>query len=408
MNHKIPNENQWRIIWFALTALSVAVIAAITVAVVWGIGRILDLLSPVLWPLAIAAVLAYLLDPPVNWLERHKIRRIWAIIIVFVSMVCIVAGVFASVIPQLIQETNNLVSKIPGLTQRAQQELESWSGGATSSTNSAVMIEGPATPGERGMMEPGTNGAAGNGSIATPFAPAQQIHRQILSSARIWLSELLPKIGNWLLTLLGKATSLLDLAIALILIPIYTFYFLREKREIKRHWTDYLPVRNSRIKDEIIFILLAINQYMIAFFRGQVIVALISGVLYTIGLLALGLDYAFLVGFLAVILVMVPVIGATVLCILTLILTVMQFGDWLHPVVVLALFIGVQSLESFLYSPRIMGNRVGLHPLMVIIALMVGITLLGGILGGLLAIPLAAALRVLLFRYVWKKNGPAG
>ena len=82
----------------------------------------------------------------------------------------------------------------------------------------------------------------------------------------------------------------------------------------------------------------------------------------------------------------------------------MQFGDWLHPVEVLCLFVLVQSLESFLYSPRIMGNRVGLHPLMVIVALMVGMTLLGGILGGILAIPLAAALRVLLFRYVWKKN----
>jgi predicted PurR-regulated permease PerM len=70
------------------------------------------------------------------------------------------------------------------------------------------------------------------------------------------------------------------------------------------------------------------------------------------------------------------------------------------------LFTVVQSLESFFYSPRIMGDRVNLHPVVVIIALMAGVTLLGGLLGGILAIPLAAALRVLLFRYVWKKSEP--
>ena len=237
-----------------------------------------------------------------------------------------------------------------------------------------------------------------------PTAETSQIHKQILSSAKSWLQEIIPKIGNWALNLLSKATSLVDVAVAVILIPIYSYYFLREKREIKRHWMDYLPIRNSRIKDEAIFILEAINQYMIAFFRGQVVVALISGTLYTIGLLCLGLDYAFLVGFLAVILVMIPVVGATILCILTLVLTAVQFADWFHPAIVLMLFVLVQSLESFLYSPRIMGNRVGLHPIMVIIALMVGITLFGGVLGGVLAIPLAAALRVILFRYIWKKN----
>ena len=101
------------------------------------------------------------------------------------------------------------------------------------------------------------------------------------------------------------------------LIPIYTrFIFSGRNAEIKKHWTEYLPIRDSRIKDELVFILLAINQYMIAFFRGQVIVSLIGGVLYTIGLLIIGLDYAFLIGFLAVLLLMVPVVGATILWLL--------------------------------------------------------------------------------------------
>jgi predicted PurR-regulated permease PerM len=77
----------------------------------------------------------------------------------------------------------------------------------------------------------------------------------------------------------------------------------------------------------------------------------------------------------------------------------------LHPVLVLAVFALVQLIEGLVISPKIMGDRVGLHPLTIIIAVMVGTTLMGGIIGGILAIPLTAALRVLMFRYVWKRSG---
>ena len=188
--------------------------------------------------------------------------------------------------------------------------------------------------------------------------------------------------------------------IALILIPIYAFYFLREKRGIKSHWTEYLPIRSSHAKDEIIFILTAINQYMIAFFRGQVLVALCNGVLYTIGFLIVGLDYAFLLGFMAVLLTMIPFLGAIINCIIALVLTTVQYSDWEHPLMVLCVVVIAQTLESFFISPKIMGTRVGLHPLVIIIAVMVGTTLFGGLLGGILAIPLAAALRVIMFEHL--------
>ena len=84
-------------------------------------------------------------------------------------------------------------------------------------------------------------------------------------------------------------------------------------------------------------------------------------------------------------------------------LALVQFGDWLHPVLVLAVFAVVQTLEGLVVSPKVMGGRVGLHPVTIIIAVMAGTTLLGGLLGGILAIPLTAALRVVMFRYVWKR-----
>ncbi len=158
------------------------------------------------------------------------------------------------------------------------------------------------------------------------------------------------------------------------------------------------------MKDEIVFIVASINQYLIAFFRGQVLVSICSGTLYTIGFLILGLDYSFLLGFLCLLLTMIPFLGSVIAFVIAIVLTIMQFGDWLHPLLVFLIFTIVITLENFFYSPRIMGNRVGLHPAVVILAVMIGITLLGGLLGGIVAIPLAAALRVIMSRYLWKPN----
>jgi predicted PurR-regulated permease PerM len=376
------------------------------------------LLSPVLWPLAIAAVLSYLLDPAVGWLEQHRISRTGGIIIVFAVALAVVGGVLAAVIPQIVDETNNLIKKVPSYTAQAQQQLKDWANRAEKaaaaappphhSTNSPS--QGTNSPSTFNLTPPETN-SADSSKTNTPAAEVtrnlHQINNQIMDSATDWTGKALSKIGAWLLDQVAKATGFIDIFVALILIPIYTFYFLREKRWIKNHWTQYLPVRNSRVKDEMVFIVAAINQYLIAFFRGQVLVSICSGVLYTIGFLILGLDYAFLLGFLCMLLTMVPFLGSIIGFVMAMVLTVMQFGDWSHPLMVFLIFTIVITLENFFYSPRIMGNRVGLHPAVVILAVMIGITLLGGILGGVLAIPLAAALRVIMSRYLWKPNRTA-
>jgi predicted PurR-regulated permease PerM len=127
-----------------------------------------------------------------------------------------------------------------------------------------------------------------------------------------------------------------------------------------------------------------------------------------VGFLAIGLNYAVLIGVLAGALSIIPYLGAILTIVPAVILAVVQFHDWLHPILVVAVFSVVQALEGFVISPRIMGERVGLHPLTIIVAVMVGTLLLGGILGGILAIPLTAAMRVLMFRYIWKKRGGRG
>ncbi|HTV40957.1 MAG TPA: AI-2E family transporter [Candidatus Sulfotelmatobacter sp.] len=401
---KPPGDTQLRILWFALTTFAIALTVAILVGAVWGVGIFLNLLSPVLWPLAIAAIVAYLFDPAVNWLERRGIARTWGITIVFVAVFCIFSGVLASIIPQMVKESHKLVTNLPRYTVWAQDRFRDWADRAEQAAGNRPAESTNAPPAKSSFSS--TN--APDASHSSPNAPSNQaqpgMHSTLMDSATDWFEKLVSTVGSWLLSQLAKATALIDVLVALVLIPIYAFYFLREKRWIKSNWTHYLPLHDSRAKEEVIFIIDSINQYMIAFFRGQVIVAICSATLYTIGFLALGLDYAFLLGFLCMILTMIPFLGPLVSCILSMILTAMQFGDWFHPVMIVAIFAVVVSLENFFYSPRIMGNRVGLHPLVIIIAVMIGITLLGGVLGGILAIPLAAALRVILFRYLWKKR----
>jgi predicted PurR-regulated permease PerM len=107
---------------------------------------------------------------------------------------------------------------------------------------------------------------------------------------------------------------------------------------------------------------------------------------------------------LAGVLSIIPYLGAILTIVPSVLLAAIQFKDWLHPLLVVAIFVVVQMTEGLVISPKIMGDRVGLHPMTIIVAVLVGTTLMGGILGGVLAIPLTAALRVLMFRYVWKKR----
>jgi predicted PurR-regulated permease PerM len=375
-----PTEKQSRILWFALTGLAVATVIALIVAAVWGLGRILNLLSPVLWPLAIAAVIACLLSPVVDFFERKKIPRARAIILVFVMAFVLVLAVLASIVPQVVDETQDLAARVPDYSKRLQVRVGEF-------------VAQPPEFLRHFMPKPAENANA----TSNPENSA-------LASATDWLTGSLPEMGSWLLGRIAKVASGFGLLAGLALIPVYAFHFLLQKRGIETRWKDYLPLQDSRAKEEVVFVLDAIKQYLVAYFRGQVLVAISDAVLFTIGFLLIGVNYAFLLGFAAVLLMMIPFLGAIVICVTALLLAFVQYGDWQHPALVLGVFTVVQTLEGLVISPKIMGNRVGLPPLAIIIAVMVGTTLLGGILGGILAIPFAAALRVIMFRYVWKKS----
>jgi predicted PurR-regulated permease PerM len=219
-----------------------------------------------------------------------------------------------------------------------------------------------------------------------------------------FVKQVVVAVANWTGAQLKKASTWVESSIAFVLLPICLFYFLLEKQRINKHWTDYLPIHESKAKEETVFVLGAINDCMIVFFRGQVLVALCVGTLLAIGYLILGLNYAVLLGLVAGVLGIVPYLGTITSLVLALTIAGIQFGDWTHPLCVVGIAAVVKLLEDLVISPRIIGNRSGLHPLVIILAVMIGANLLGGFLGALLAVPLAATLRTLMFRYVWTKR----
>ena len=371
MNFPPPTEKQARVLWFSLTAVAVAVMLALVGGLCWGFGWVIDQLSPVLLPLAVAGILAYLLDPVVDFFQRLNIPRTRAILMVFFLAVMLVLMLLATVVPRLITETSTLVEKAPEFSEQLRVKLSA-------------------------LLATSTFGMKAKEAWDTQLGePAQK-----------WVASAVPAVSAWAFAQLTKFASWSGLLIGFAMVPVYVFYFLLEKKGIQGSWTDYLPVHESRAKEELVFVLTSINDCLVVFFRGQVLVSLCSGTLLAISFTILGLPYAVLLGVLVGVLGIVPYLGIAISLVPAVVLAVVHFGDWWHPLIVLGIFAVVQCLEGFVYSPKIIGNRVGLHPLTVIIAVMTGTTLLGGVLGGMLAIPLTAALRTVMFRYVWKKQGP--
>ena len=374
MNFPPPSEKQAQVIWFSFTVLAVGVVLGAIGATFWALGFLLNKLASLILPLAIAAIIACLLDPVVDMFElRMKIPRIRAILMVFFIGVAIVVLMLGTVVPELVVQANKLVTNLPEYSDQFRDRLSNW------------LADSPL--GQKAKL-----------------AWDQEVGAKVQQA----LKDTVPLISDWLLAHVGSFAVFMSYAVGLALVPVYLFYFLLEKSGIQTNWSDYLPIRESKAKEELVFVLSSINDCIIVFFRGQILVSICSGTLLGIGLLLCGIDYAVLLGSVAAVICILPYIGSIITFVLAAILAAVQYGDANHFLAVAGVFIFVQVAEGLGYSPRILGNRVGLHPLTIIISVMAGTKLIGGILGGLLAIPITAALRTIMFRYVWKKPVEAG
>ena len=212
------------------------------------------------------------------------------------------------------------------------------------------------------------------------------------------------KLWNLVKTSIGGFLGITGFLLSLVLVPIYLFFLLNERPRIEKNWRDYLPLRASPFRDEMAEVIIQINHYVIAYFRGQLLVCLVDGILIGSALSILGLNFAALIGLLVVFLTMIPYIGIIICWVPAVLIAAFQFGNFWGPLWVTIIFIGIQNLEGMFYAPRIVGDSVGLHPMTVIVSIFVWGLLIGGLLGPILAVPLTATIKVLLARYVWGRR----
>ena len=207
-----------------------------TGVLVLGMAKLASMISSVLLPLAIAGVIAYLLDPVVDWFQKKRgFKRQNSIILVFVIALLLVGGLVASVVPSLISQVSKLTTDFPGNAKKFQESVSSFvnSGDpANTSTNAPAKPVWLETPQEWLKNVGVTN-----------------------EKAREFMVDAVSKISAWALEQLKKVMSLFGFLAGLALVPVYVFYFLLEKRGINQNWTDYLPVRDSWMKEEVVFVL---------------------------------------------------------------------------------------------------------------------------------------------------------
>jgi predicted PurR-regulated permease PerM len=328
----------------------------------WGLvalaaGWLVWLLGPILTPFVVAALLGWLGDPLVDRLERAGRSRNTAVILVFALMALLLALALLILVPTLQRQIVTLVESlpryrdwfagtvVPWLEQRTRLQLSTW-------LDPEYLIEQLRVHWERA------------GGIAT--------------TALGYLSR--------------SGFAVFAMIANVVLIPVLTFFFLRDWDVFVERAASLVPRDHLRIVSQLAN---ESSEMLGGFLRGQFTVMLILGAMYGIGLWAIGLDLGLLIGIVAGLLTFVPYLGPTSGVVFGVVAALVQHGDWKHVAGVLAVFGIGQVIESYWLTPKLVGDRIGLHPVAVIFAVLAGGQLFG-FLGMLLALPVAAVANVLL------------
>ncbi|WP_425601629.1 AI-2E family transporter [Dyella silvae] len=328
---------------------------AITAAIFY----VLWLMAPVLAPFAVAGMLAYLGDPLADRLQRLGMGRTVAVSIVFVVLLLLTVGALLLLIPLISRQVGNLVQNLPYYVDWVRNVALPW-------LQSTLHLDPSAFDTDRLIGQ---------------------------------VKEHIGSIGDAASTVLGKISRSSIGVVAwltnLVLIPVVAFYLLRDWDRMVA-WIDGMLPRS--IEPTIAHLARESDSVLGAFVRGQLLVMLALGIFYGAALTIMGLSVGPLIGMIAGLLSFVPYLGFIVGFGSSLIAALVQYGDWNHVLIVVGIFTAGQLLEGYVLVPRLVGEKIGLHPVAVIFAVLAG-GYLFGFLGVLLALPAASVILVLL-RYL--------
>ena len=434
---KYPTRFQQKTLWSAATGLAMLILGSLLVGLVWLVGQIFGFLQPVLVPLIVAGIVAYLLDPVVRILEKRGMSRLWSVITVFLASLVAITLLVAAVLPAIqggrtffreiftekpiIESVEDIAAETvetaadlttPEKTSEESKEDETKRDLSPALARSLHNLREEYSEGPIGWLlteitESGEAIAYANGAPAPESL--EFFWRTRIGKA---LVKYKTEILEWLSAGSSKVLGFLGLVLGMIMVPIYLFFFLKDSVSIREHWHEYVPLKASRFKTELVGTLQEINGYLVSFFRGQVLVGAIDGVLVGIALFFFDLPYALLIGVFMAILGVIPYIGNILSLIPACIIAYLHaetgnapfhLEPWPYVGFVVLIFAGVQQINSLVTAPKIVGDSVGLHPLTVIFSMLFWSLILGGFVGALLAVPLTAAVKVIFRRYFWDK-----
>ena len=326
------------------------------------VGVVLWLLAPVLTPFAIAAMFAYLFDPLVVTLQRWRLSRGAAVTVVFIALVVLLILVLLWLIPYLERQIATLVRQLPAWLTWVQNDAVGWL-----NQRFGLDLEMP---------------------------DAQQlgaIFQEHWKEAGGTAATVLAQVGK-------SGFALVSRTVHLLVIPVAFFYLLRDWDAMIARIHDLLP---RSVEPTVVRLARESDETLGGFVRGQLSVMIALGVFYALALLVVGLDVGPLIGISAGLISFVPYLGAIIGVLMAVIAALVQYHDWLRVILVLVVFGVGHVLEAYVLVPRLVGEKIGLHPLAVIFAIL-AFGELFGFLGVLLALPIASVANVLL-RYAHER-----
>lgn len=376
MEHKEKDFSlSWFFKWFldnkAITVFLVTLLMGLNIFILSKISFIfspvIEFLGVIMLPVILAGLLYYLLNPIVDWMEKHKVNRLVAIIIVFVLIAFLIIWGLAVAIPSLQHQVMAFVRNVPAYLKQADKFIDD------------VVTK----------------------YISADFKPQIEEYTSNLSSQITdWASNFSSRAVNWAGNLISTTSQIV---VAIIIMPFILFYLLRDGQNLKGYVTQFLP---TKFRESFGQVMTDINSQLANYVRGQVTVAIIVALMFIVFFKIIGLRYGVTLGVIAGVLNLVPYLGSFLAMLPALAIGLIAGGPVMLAKVIVV-FIVEQTIEGRFVSPLVLGSQLSIHPITILFVLLTSGTMFG-IWGVFLGIPAYASAKVAIaaiFKWYQKVSG---
>jgi len=327
---------------------------------IWGISllvflALLYVLSDVLTPFIAGMAVAYFIDTVADKLEEWGMSRGLATTAITIGFFLVAIAAISTLLPVLTQQIIGFAGRVPVYFDQLREVTEPLARQLFSDVSDDDL-------------------------------------KQIGATAAGFAKQALSVLGNLFQRIINGGAAVIDVASIMVLTPLVTFYLLRDWDLLVARIDSWLPRKHAPVIREQFTL---IDETLAGFVRGQASVCLLLGTFYAVGLSIVGLEFGLLVGLGAGFISFIPYVGASIGLIVGLCIALVQFSEWVPIAIVGGIFLTGQTAESYVLTPKLVGERIGLHPVWLIFALMAGGSL-AGFTGVLLAVPVAAIIGVLI------------